>query len=445
MAGERTEQATPQRRDKARREGDILHSRELCAAAGTLGGVMLLRFAAARFLPLWHQCVSDSLALGQTRDWEPAVVDKTMRALLLVGLHALAPVSFVAGSVMLTALAFGIMQTGGLQFHPQVVSFRLDRLNPLGNIKNLFSLRSSARLGKSMMPAALLAVFAAQRIDRQKDLPPFSTVRIVTLGDDVYQILMAASWLLFSWALVDYLVEWRSRETRLKMSRQEMRDEYKESEGNPQIRGRIRNLQRQSRHRRLQSDVSKAAVVITNPTHYAVALAFDFATMEAPKVLAKGRNLLAEEIKEQARWAGVPILENPPLARSLYRAVEVGDSIPIALYAAVASILAFLYRQRVQEEIRARQGRQAPSTPAAAGQSPAESNPPAAVIPGHFRGARHSSPGRKHKGRGVGSEGDIHEDVSPHDRQQVANEGSPASPPEREPAKPSVLGKKESM
>ena len=100
-------------------------------------------------------------------------------------------------------------------------------------------------------------------------------------------------------------------------------------------------------------------MVVTNPTHYAVALAFDFETMEAPKVLAKGRNLLAEEIKDQARWAGVPILENPPLARSLYRSVEPGESIPVELYAAVASILAFLYRQRVEQELRQRRERAA--------------------------------------------------------------------------------------
>ena len=148
------------------------------------------------------------------------------------------------------------------------------------------------------------------------------------LGKDVYGLLLAAAWLLFGWSAIDYLVEWQSRESRLKMSRQDLRDEYKETEGSPQIRSRIRNLQRQMRRRRVKADVSRAAVVLTNPTHYAVALGFDFVTMEAPKVLAKGRNLLAEEIKAEARWAGVPIIENPPLARSLYRTVEVGQAIP---------------------------------------------------------------------------------------------------------------------
>ncbi len=143
------------------------------------------------------------------------------------------------------------------------------------------------------------------------------------------------------------------------MSRQDLRDEFKETEGSPQIRGRIRNLQRQMRRRRVKADVAKAAVVLTNPTHYAVALGFDFVTMEAPKVMAKGRNLLAEEIKAEARWAGVPIVENPPLARSLYRSVEVGQAIPVELYAAVAAILAYLYRQRVEAELRERRTRDA--------------------------------------------------------------------------------------
>jgi flagellar biosynthetic protein FlhB len=136
------------------------------------------------------------------------------------------------------------------------------------------------------------------------------------------------------------------------MSKQEIRDEMKESEGSPQVRSRIRGLQRQMRRRKLKADVKRATVVITNPTHYAVALSFDFETMEPPKVLVKGRNLLAEQIKSEARWAGVPIVENPPLARSLYRSVEEGHAIPVDLYAAVAAILAYLYRQQVEEKVR---------------------------------------------------------------------------------------------
>jgi flagellar biosynthetic protein FlhB len=261
--------------------------------------------------------------------------------------------------VPMAALGVGILQTGGINFHPGNIGVKIDRLNPVSNIKNLFSLRAVARMGKSLIPAAFLGVFAVQRIARQLTIPPFSTVRLEQLASDIYGLLLAASWLLFGWAAIDYLIEWQSRESRLKMSREDLRDEYKETEGNPQIRSRIKGLQRQMRRKRVKNDVSKAAVVLTNPTHYAVALGFDFATMDAPKVLAKGRNLLAEEIKAEARWAGVPIIENPPLARSLYRSVEVGQPIPADLYAAVAAILAYLYRQRVEAEFKERKAREA--------------------------------------------------------------------------------------
>jgi len=357
MAGERTEQATPQRREKARREGDLLHSRELCSAAGTLVGILLLGVAGRRFTALWSTSLEAFLSLGTTAAWEPTTVDATLRSIKNLGMSLLAPCGLVALSVAGASLGAGVVQTGGIQFHPQLVGFRMDRVNPWNNLRGLFSLRAAARLGKSMIPAALLAIFAVQRIARQSSMPPFSSTRLLTLGTEVYRILLAAGWLLFGWAAIDYMVEWRSREMRLRMSRQDMREEFKESEGNPQIRGRIRNLQRQARLRRMKADVAKAAVVVTNPTHYAVALDFNFESMAAPKVLAKGRNLFAEEIKSQARWAGVPILENPPLARSLYRSVAVGEPIPVALYAAVASILAFLYRERVLSEKRAREAR----------------------------------------------------------------------------------------
>ncbi len=359
MPGERTEQATQHRREKARREGDLLHSREFSAAAGTLAGVLALGALGARALVVWRADFAAFLNFGAAARWEPAQLEPTLAALRRLSVSVLTFPAVVMAAVAGAALAAGVLQTGGINIHAGAIGFKLDRINPVSNIKNLFSLRAAARLLKSMLPASLLGVFAVQRIARQLTLPPFSTTRLERLGPDVYGLLLAAAWLLFIWSAVDYLVEWQSRESRLKMSKQDMRDEFKETEGSPQIRSRIRGLQRQMRRRRVKADVSKAAVVLTNPTHYAVALGFDFATMEAPRVVAKGRNLLAEEIKAEARWAGVPILENPPLARSLYRSVEVGQPIPVDLYAAVASILAYLYRQRVEAELKERRAREA--------------------------------------------------------------------------------------
>lgn len=374
MPGDRTEQATAHRREKARREGDILHSRELTAASGTLAGVVVLGMEGGRAMEAWRGAFAAFLALGAPSRWEPAALEPTLIAIRQLSFSVLIPVGAVMAAVAAAALVAGVLQTGGVTVHANAIGFKLDRINPVSNVKNLFSLRAAARLAKSLLPAGLLAVFAVQRISRQLTLPPFSTVRLELLGSDVYGLLLTAAWLLFAWSAIDYLVEWQSRESRLKMSRQDLRDEYKETEGNPQIRSRIRGLQRQMRRRRVKADVSRAAVVLTNPTHYAVALGFDFVRMDAPKVLAKGRNLLAEEIKAEARWAGVPIVENPPLARSLYRTVEVGQSIPAELYAAVAAILAYLYRQRVEAELRERR-RSAAANAAGRGVSTSEGVP----------------------------------------------------------------------
>jgi len=257
----------------------------------------------------------------------------------------------VAGTALLVSLAQG----RGLRFNPEALQPKWERINPASNLKNLFSLRGVSRTGKSLLPAAVLLAFAIRKIKQQAAIPPLSVERLPRMFGDVYGILLDAAWILFAWSAVDYLVEWRSWESRQKMTKQETRDEYKQTEGNPQIRGRIRSLRRQMRRRRLKADVSRASVVVTNPTHYAVALSFNFETMDPPRVLAKGRNLLAEQIKTEARWAAVPIVENPPLARSLYRHVEAGQAIPFHLYAAVAAILAYLYRQQVEERLRREQ------------------------------------------------------------------------------------------
>jgi flagellar biosynthetic protein FlhB len=358
MPGEKTEQASQHRRDQARKDGDILHSRELSSAAATLAGVMVLGALGNQILVVWRGALIGFLDLGLPAHWEPATIAPTFYALRRLVLGVLGVPALVMAAVAAAALGIGVLQTGGINIHIGNIGFKLDRINPISNVKNLFSLRAGARLAKSLIPASALAIFAVQRIARQLDIPPFSTNRLEMLGSDVYGLLLAAAWLLFGWSAIDYLVEWQSRESRLKMSREDMRDEMKQTEGNPQIKGRIRNLQRQLRRKRVKADVSKAAVILTNPTHYAVALAFDFTTMEPPKLVAKGRNLLAEEIKAEARWAGVPIVENPPLARSLYRSVEVGQMIPVDLYAAVAAILAYLYRQRVEAELKERRARE---------------------------------------------------------------------------------------
>jgi flagellar biosynthetic protein FlhB len=179
-----------------------------------------------------------------------------------------------------------------------------------------------------------------------------SLMRLPTALGTAYSLAVDAAWITLVWSGLDYAVEWVSWNNRMKMTKQQLKDEMKEAMGNPQTKMRVRQAQNAMRRRKVKADISKASVVITNPTHYAVALEFSFDTMQAPTVLAKGRDLHAAEIREEARWAGVPLIENAPLARSLYRAVEPGQAIPFELYAAVAGILAYLYRQKVEERMR---------------------------------------------------------------------------------------------
>ena len=358
MSSERTERATPRKRQKASEKGDRVRSRELVAATGMIAGVLALGKILTSWTSQWSAAYQAFLALGATSAWQDDRVAATIQGIRHVIVVMLYPLILLFAAVAGTALLVSVAQGGGLRFTAEVLQPKWERINPVSNLKNLFSLRGITRTAKSLLPAAVLLAFAARKIQQQAAIPPLSVERLPRMFGDVYIILLDAAWILFAWSAVDYLVEWRSWESRQKMTRQEMRDEYKQTEGNPQIRGRIRSLRRQMRRRRLRADVSRATVVVTNPTHYAVALSFNFETMDPPRVLAKGRNLLAEQIKSEARWSGIPIVENPPLARSLYRYVEAGQAIPFHLYSAVAAILAYLYRQQVEERLRREQVRQ---------------------------------------------------------------------------------------
>jgi flagellar biosynthetic protein FlhB len=212
---------------------------------------------------------------------------------------------------------------------------------------------------KSLVPAAAMVVFGWIAVKAlMVPMPVMSLLRLPKAFSTSYGLALDAAWLTLAWSGLDYAVEWMAWNKRLKMTKQEVKDEVKQAMGNPQVKARIRQVQNAMRKRRVKADIARASVVITNPTHYAVALEFSFETMSAPTVLAKGRNLHALEIREEAQWAGVPLIENPPLARSLYKMVEPGQSIPFELYSAVAGILAYLYRQKMEEKMREQKDRQ---------------------------------------------------------------------------------------
>ena len=270
----------------------------------------------------------------------------------------LLPVGMVMAASFACALISGVAQGGGLSIHPNAVRVKFEKLNPVTNLGNVFSLRSVTRLVKSLVPAAVMVVLGWGALKSlMLPMPVMSLLRLPATFSVAYSLALDAAWVTLAWSGLDYAMEWRSWNERLKMSKQEMREEMQDAMGNPQIKQRLRQIQRAMRKRRVKADMSRASVVITNPTHYAVALEFSFETMQAPTVLAKGRDLLAAEIREEARWLGIPMIENPPLARSLYKSVGPGQSIPFDLYAAVAGILAYLYRHKVEE--RMRQERQA--------------------------------------------------------------------------------------
>jgi flagellar biosynthetic protein FlhB len=367
-----TEQATEQRRQKARDKGDIVRSRELLSAVSMLAGVLVMGALARQFLSGWDQVYARSLALGIS-DLRADGLDRTLleQAMKILA-PALVPVGLVLAASLGAAILAGVGQSGGVRVHGEALAWKMERLNPATNLGNVFSLRSVTRMTKSLLPAAVVIVLGAKLLrELVLPMPVMSLVRLPTTLSACFDLTVDAAWVMVAWSALDYAIERRAWNQKLRMTKQEMRDEMKETVGNPEIKGRIRRIQNAMRRRKARADVSRASVVITNPTHYAVALEFSFESMLAPTVLAKGQNLHAQRIREEARWAGVPIVENPPLARSLFRQVDEGKPIPYELYAAVAGILAFLYRQQVEKAARERAAREAANkrapTPQAAG------------------------------------------------------------------------------
>lgn len=363
MSEKGTEQATEQRKEKARKKGDVVRSRELLSALSMLTGMLVLGASAKQFLSGWSEAFARSLSLGTGNVRTEGLNQLLMQQAVKILAPALFPVGLVLVAAFGGALLAGAGQSGGLQIHGEVLALKLERLNPGANLGNIFSLRSVSRMAKSLFPAAVVAALGAKTL-RQLVLPMpiMSIARLPETLNACFSLAVKASLVMVAWSAFDYAIERMTWNRKLRMSKQEVRDELKETMGNPQVKGRIRRIQNALRRRKVKADISRASVVITNPTHYAVALEFSFESMLAPTVLVKGRNLHAQKIRDEARWAGVPIVENPPLARSLYKSVDEGQSIPYELYAAVAGILAFLYRQQVEQAARERKAAEATRT-----------------------------------------------------------------------------------
>jgi len=232
-------------------------------------------------------------------------------------------------------------------------------MSPAKKLGQMFSLSGLAPVAKSLIPFSVLLYLGITILARDWELLMRAAQKpAAVLGQLAYQRALEICWkstlALLLWSGIDYLLQRQKLERDLRMSKQELRDEYKETDGNPTVKARLRRLQRQMRRRRMLKDVERATVVVTNPTHFAVALEYR-PEMVAPIVIAKGVNALAQQIKEVARWHEIAIVENPPLAQALYRSVEIGQAIPAKLYAAVAEILAFIFRAQMRaQQARAR-------------------------------------------------------------------------------------------
>ena len=340
----KTEKATPRRRQKAREQGQVPRSRDLVAAIGTIASVMLLSWQVPGFAASWRGLLRHELDSAAMR---PDQLLPAWRGDLAIfrGLAIAASLSW-----LLATLA-GVAQ-GGLVFAPSALAPSLNRINPASRLEQLFSLNAVSRLLKSMLPTAGVVYLTFAAIARDWERFPAllhgnGRGLLSFAGERMFALAWKSSLVLLAWSAADYLLERWRHENELKMSRQDLRDEYKETEGNPAVKMRIRRLQRQARRRRMLKDVERAAVVITNPTEFAIALEFSV-EMAAPVVVAKGRNLLAAQIREVALWHGIPLVENPPLAHALYRAVEVGQAIPPKLYVVVAEILAAIWRAQAR-------------------------------------------------------------------------------------------------
>ena len=338
----KTEQATPRRRQKAREKGQVARSRELVGSLGAATAVLGLAAGAAGFPAEWRSLLRATLEAAANGGLQP-------ESPLWQGNH-LAIFRSVGLSIGLAWLVAGVaaVAQGGLVVAPSALAFNPSRLSPASRLRQLFSIAALSRLLKSLVPVAVVVYLAIFVLARDwtavRDLPRLSARGLAGFGlGHIFEISWKSSLVLVAWSGADYFFEHRKLEGDLRMSRQELRDEFKETEGNPAVKSRIRRLQRQVRRRRMLAEVKRASVVITNPTEFAVALAYGPA-LAAPVVVAKGKNYLAQRIRQKAIEHQVPIIENPPLAQALYKSVEVGQEIPPHLYRAVAEILAYIFK-----------------------------------------------------------------------------------------------------
>ncbi|MFB3776038.1 MAG: flagellar biosynthesis protein FlhB [Bryobacteraceae bacterium] len=340
----RTEQPTPHRIDKARKEGQFASSRELLGAVQFLVFVLVL----SRWGGAWLSGVRRSTRLLLQQAFHPELGTTGILGACRDALFGcLVPLAWVGGALVLLSIGSQLAMTR-MGFSMKRLAPDFNRLNPMSRLKDLWRQNTWA-LAKALviLPLAGIAVWAIACDNLAGYMAmPLAGVEggARLLADSMLGLLWKAAGVFLVLGVVDLARERRRYTQNLRMSRQELREEVKDLEGNPQVKARIRWLQRDLVRRQMMKEVKTATAVIVNPTHYAVAIRYQMESMAAPRVVAKGRGLIAQRIREIAVEHQVPLFENPPLAQALYKTVKVGQEIPAHLYRAVAEILAYIYR-----------------------------------------------------------------------------------------------------
>lgn len=341
---QKTEQATPRKIEQARKDGRFITSREAVGAVQFLALAWMLASWCSSYCSHFLETSRYLLRGAFTTE---LTVAETMRLLHLVLVKCFGPLALAGAALMAISLAvqFGVTRLG--------VSFKgltpnINRLNPINRIKEL----PKQNIPSLMQAVVLLPFFGFALWGVMRDnwdalmLMPLQNVEdgARQMGASLQSLLWKGAGAFILLGAIDYVRQSRRYAKDLRMSKYEVRQEAKEMEGNPQIRGRIRQLRREWLRRRMMSQVPKATAVVVNPTHYAVAIKYSMESMTAPVVLAKGKNYLALRIRKKAVECQIPVIENPPLAQALYKTAEVGQEIPAHLYRAVAEILAYIYK-----------------------------------------------------------------------------------------------------
>jgi flagellar biosynthetic protein FlhB len=342
---EKTEKATPKKREDARKKGRVAFSREIPSAF-----ILLLSLGAFYFWGHWmFTRLTEFMTVIFSRAATLQLHDENLQSLSIMVFRSFVIILLpLMGAVFFGGIAGNIAQVGFL-ITGEPLSPKLSKLNPLNGLKRLFSLRSLNELVKALIKMVIVGCVAYLTVKGDLlTIPGLMHCEVGEIfaytGSMAFKICLFSCLVLIILAALDYAYQRWQYESDLKMTRQEVKDELKQREGDPTTKLRIRRLQLEMAQRRMMEEVPKADVVITNPTHLAIALKFDVKKMIAPKVVAKGADHIAQRIKDIARDHGIPVVEDKPLAQILFKTVEIGECIPVDLYRAVAQILAYVYR-----------------------------------------------------------------------------------------------------